>query len=122
MIGAFVFPFGIYLQRRLGLSAFERAGVAYLAGSRKNLKIVVDGKEYFVHVKDSYRALGNPNFHAHILQLVKPSQEDPAKPKPLEFSFSVVLKESDPSQTERRITEWRVLLKILKKSVENKES
>ena len=86
------------------MSAFERAGVAYLAGSRQSLKIVIDGKEYFVHVKDFCRALDNANFHAHILQLVKPSKEEPAKPKPLEFSFSVVLKESDPSQTERRIT------------------
>jgi hypothetical protein len=86
------------------MNAFERAEVAYLSGSRKSLKIVVDGKEYFVHVKDIYRTLDKPNFHAHIFKLVKPSKEEPAKPKQFELSFSVVLKESDPSQTERKIT------------------
>jgi hypothetical protein len=82
------------------MSAFERAGVAYLAGSRKSLKIVLDGKEYFVHVKDIYGALDNPNFHAHILQLVKPSSEQSSKPKQLELSFSVILKEANQNQTE----------------------
>jgi hypothetical protein len=53
------------------MSAFERAEVAYLSGSRKSLKIVVDGKEYFVHVKDIYRTLDKPNFHAHIFKLVR---------------------------------------------------
>jgi hypothetical protein len=85
------------------MSAFERAGVAYLAGSRNSLKIIINGKEYFVHVKDIYRALANPNFPAHILQLVKPSSEQSSKPKQLEPSFSVVLKEPDPTQKERRI-------------------
>jgi hypothetical protein len=84
------------------MSAFERAGVAYLAGSRKSLKIIIDGKEYYVHVKDIYKALDNPNFHAHILQLVKPSQEEPVKPKQLELSFSVILKDIRENQSEAR--------------------
>jgi hypothetical protein len=81
------------------LSAFERAGVAHLAGSRKNIKIIIDGKEYFVHIKDIYRALNNPNFHAHIFKLVKPSKEEAAKPKQLELSFSVILKDTRENQT-----------------------
>jgi hypothetical protein len=46
------------------MSAFERAGVAYLSGSRKSLKIIIERKEYFIHVNDIHRALDNPNFHA----------------------------------------------------------
>jgi hypothetical protein len=42
------------------MSAFEQAGVAYLAGSRKSLKILIDKKEYFVHVKGIYRAWAIP--------------------------------------------------------------
>lgn len=85
------------------MSAFERAGVAYLAGSRKSLKIKIDGKDYFIHVKDIYRALDNPNFHAHILQLVKPSIKEAAKPKQFEVSFSVILKDTRESKTEENV-------------------
>ena len=37
------------------MSAFERAGVAYLAGSRKSLKNALTEKS-IVYVKDLYRA------------------------------------------------------------------
>ena len=51
------------------LSAFERTGVAYLAGSRRSLKIIVEGKTYYVHMRDIHCALYNPVFKAHILRL-----------------------------------------------------
>lgn len=60
------------------MSVFERARVAYLAGSWKSLKIVIEGKEYYVSVKDIYRTLDNFNFHAHILQLMKLTKEEAA--------------------------------------------
>ena len=71
------------------MSAFERAGDVYLAGSRKSLKIVIEGKTYFVHVKDVRRALEDARFKAHILRLVTPTQ-----PKQIELNFSIVLKEA----------------------------
>jgi hypothetical protein len=58
------------------LSAFERAGVAYLAGSRKSLKIIIEGKAYYVHVRDVHRALNDANFKAYILKLAE-SPETP---------------------------------------------
>jgi hypothetical protein len=51
------------------LSAFERVGVAYLAGSRRSLKIKIEGKTYYVHVNDIGRALADANFKAYILKL-----------------------------------------------------
>jgi hypothetical protein len=73
------------------LSAFEKVGNIYLAGSRKSLKIVVEGKTYFVHVKDVRRALEDAGFKAHILRLVTQTQ-----PKPIELNFSRALKEAEP--------------------------
>jgi hypothetical protein len=51
------------------MSAFERAGVCYLAGSRRSLKIIIEGKTYYVHVQDVGRALADANFKAYILKL-----------------------------------------------------
>lgn len=81
------------------MSAFERAGSAYLAGSRNSLKIVIDGKDYFVNVKDICRALNDPKFHAYILRIVKPSLEQNAKPEHIELRFSLILNESANKRT-----------------------
>jgi len=51
------------------VSAFEKVGVAYLAGSRKSLKIIIESKVYYVHVRDIGRALVDANFEAYILKL-----------------------------------------------------
>jgi hypothetical protein len=59
------------------LSAFERAGVAYLAGSQRSLKIIIESKVYYVHVRDIGRALVDANFKAYILKLSKPFPEQP---------------------------------------------
>jgi len=60
------------MQGGFYVSAFERAGVAYLAGSRNSLKIVIEGKAYYVHVRDIYRALEDAKFKAYILKLSEP--------------------------------------------------
>ena len=82
------------------MSAFERADVAFLAGPRKNLKTVLEGQEYFVHVKDVYQALDNSNFPAHIPSDNQTSSEQSSKPKQLETSFSVILIQANQNQTE----------------------
>jgi hypothetical protein len=59
------------------LSAFERAGVAYLAGSRNSLKIIIEGKVYYVSVNAIGRALADANFKAYILKLSEPLPKIP---------------------------------------------
>jgi hypothetical protein len=61
------------------LSAFERVGVAYLAGSRRSLKIKIEGKTYYVHLNDIGRALADANFKAYILKLSAPTPEPTQK-------------------------------------------
>ena len=53
------------------MSAFERADVIHLAESRRSLNIILNGKAYYVNVKDIHRALEDPNFRASILKLTE---------------------------------------------------
>jgi hypothetical protein len=41
------------------------------------LKIVIEGKTYYVHVQDIGRALADANFKAYILKLSEPSELAP---------------------------------------------
>lgn len=70
------------------MSASIQAGVAYLADSQKSLKIIIDEKEYFIHIKDVYHVLNDPEFKAHILKLMAP------------FPEQLVLKVAIQNQTE----------------------
>jgi hypothetical protein len=78
------------------LSAFEQAGVAYLAGSLKSLKIVMEGKEYFVMVEDITRAIADPLCKAVIVKVAATIPEPLSKPAQIELNFSVILREEKP--------------------------
>jgi hypothetical protein len=43
-------------------------------GSRKSLKIIIEGKAYYVHARDIYRALEDPRFKANVLKLAEPKE------------------------------------------------
>jgi hypothetical protein len=73
------------------MSAFERAGVAYLAGSRKSLKIVIDGKDYFVHVKD-ISSFGQSQVSGACPLASETYQRRSYKPQKIELSYLVILK------------------------------
>jgi hypothetical protein len=69
------------LTRPNTLAAYAIASAR--SASKKKLQNLNSGKECII----------NPNFHAHILQLVKPIKEEAAKTKQFELRVSV-LKES----------------------------
>jgi hypothetical protein len=91
------------------MSTFERAGVTYLDKSWKRLKIVIDGKEYFVRLKDLHYALNKNNFQMNVFQLAKSSSvqvssgvsKQNLKQRRVSASFSVVFNEESENQTRR---------------------
>jgi hypothetical protein len=83
------------------MNDFEQAGIIFLDGW-KRLKLVIDGKEYFLTQKDIHRAMSKSNFQVPIYQLAKQKKriEDTKKqseiPKPIRGlpSFSVIFSEA----------------------------
>lgn len=77
------------------MSVFQRAGVAYLAGSKRSLKTIIDSQAFFVSVRDLYRALQNPSSHADIYCVTHKVRNEAKKTKKIELSFSVVFTDSE---------------------------
>lgn len=56
-------------------SDFEVVGYLTVSGSRRSLKISVDGATYYVGIGDVRRALKEPKFAAQVVRVVKKAPE-----------------------------------------------